>query len=94
LKWVPESKGVRYLGIQVSFRLLTKTNFDKLMTSLKGKMITWGNCNLSFIGRIIIANQVLLSSMWYMVACWNPNSIMCNQIKGGGSELHLGRQSV
>jgi hypothetical protein len=24
-----------------------EANFDKLMVSLKGKMITWGNCNLS-----------------------------------------------
>jgi hypothetical protein len=31
-------------------------NFDKLMISLKGKMIAWGNCNLSLIGRILIAN--------------------------------------
>jgi hypothetical protein len=39
------------------------------MTSLKGKMITWGNYNLSLADGIIIANQVLLSFMWYMVAC-------------------------
>jgi hypothetical protein len=52
------------------------------MISLKGKMITWGNYNLSLVGRILITNQVLLSSMWYMVTCWNPNPRMCNQIKG------------
>jgi hypothetical protein len=59
-----------------------EANFDKLMISLKGKMIAWGNCNLSLAGRILIANQVLLSSMWYMAAYWNPNPKMCNQIKG------------
>jgi hypothetical protein len=52
------------------------------MISLKGKMIAWGNCNLSFVGRILIINQVLLSSMWYMAACWNPNPTMCNKIRG------------
>jgi hypothetical protein len=52
------------------------------MISLKGKMIAWGNYNLSLVGKIFIANQVLLSSMWYMAACWNPNPKMCNQIKG------------
>jgi hypothetical protein len=82
LKWFPESEGVRYLGIQVDFWLLADANFDKLMTSLKGKMIAWGNCNLSLACKILVANQVLLSSMWYMVACWNPNPGMCNQIKG------------
>jgi hypothetical protein len=82
LKWIPKSEGVHYLGIQVGFRIFAKANFDKLMTSLKGEMITWGSYNLSFIGRILVANQILLSSMWYMAACWNPNPKMCNQIKG------------
>jgi hypothetical protein len=70
------------LGIHVGFWLLVEANFDKLMTSLKGKMIAWDNCILSLVSRILIANQVLLSSMWYMVPCWNPNPRMCNQVKG------------
>lgn len=56
MKWVPESEKVRLLDIQVGFRLPVKANFDKFMISLKGKMIVWGNCNLSLIGRIFIAN--------------------------------------
>jgi hypothetical protein len=69
LKWVHESEGVYYMGIQIRFQLPAEANFDKLMISLKGKMIMWGNCNLSLAGKIFIANQVLLSSMWYMAAC-------------------------
>ncbi len=45
-------------------------------------MIAWGNCNLSLAGIILIANQVLFSSMWYMATYWNPNPKMCNQIRG------------
>jgi hypothetical protein len=52
------------LGIQVGFQLPAEVNFDKLVTSLKGKMIAWGNYNLSLVGRILIANHILLSSMW------------------------------
>jgi hypothetical protein len=33
-----------------------EANFNKLMISLKGKMIAWGKCNLSLAGRIFIAN--------------------------------------
>jgi hypothetical protein len=51
------------------------------MFTLKGKMIAWGKCNLFLIGKILVANQVLLSSMWYLVACWNPNPRTCNQIR-------------
>jgi hypothetical protein len=63
-------------------QLPIKANFEKLMLILKGKMITWGKCNLSLVNRILVANQILLSSMWYLVACWNRNSKMCNQIRG------------
>jgi len=79
--WIPEGQGVWYLSIQIGFQLPTKANFQKLMFTLKGKMITLGKCNLSFAGRILVAKQVLLSSMWYLAACWNPNPRMCNQIK-------------
>ncbi len=29
-----------------------------------------------------MANQVLLASMWYLAACWNPNPSMCSQVRG------------
>jgi hypothetical protein len=82
LRWIPEGQGVRYLGIQIGFRLPIKANFEKLMLALKGKMIAWGKCNISFVGKIMVANQVLLSSMWYLAAYKNPNLRMCNQIRG------------
>jgi hypothetical protein len=69
LRWIPEGQGVWYLSIQIGSRLPIKANFDKLMSALKGKMITWGKCNLSLTSRILVANQVLFSSMWYMAAC-------------------------
>jgi hypothetical protein len=69
LRWILEGQGVRYLGIQISFRLPTKANFEKLMLALKGKMIAWGKCNFFLASRILVANQVLFSSMWYLAAC-------------------------
>jgi hypothetical protein len=82
LQRVPEGKGVRYLGIQVGFHLPPKANFSKLVTALKGKLINWSTCRLSLAGRILVANQVLLASMWYIAAAWNPNPAMCSQIRG------------
>ncbi len=82
LQWIPEGQGVRYLGIQVGFHLPPEVNFGKMVTALKGKLINWSTCRLSLAGRILVANQVLLASMWYMAAAWNPNPAMCNQIRG------------
>jgi hypothetical protein len=67
---------------QIEFQFPTEANIDKLMISLKGKMIAWRNCNLTLAGKILITNQVLFSSMWYMAACWNTNPRMCIQIRG------------
>ncbi len=82
LEWVSEGKGVRYLGIQVGFHLPPKANFSKMVTALKGKLINWSTCRFSLAGRILVANQVLLASMWYMAAAWNPSPAMCNLIQG------------
>ncbi len=29
-----------------------------------------------------MVNQVLLASMWYLAASWNPNPRMCSQVRG------------
>jgi hypothetical protein len=37
---------------------------------------------LSLAGRILVANQVLLASIWYLTTCWNPNLRMCCHVRG------------
>jgi hypothetical protein len=82
LKWLTEGEGTKYLGVLVGFHLPPKANFDRLMIALKSKLIAWNHNLLSLAGRILVANQVLLASMWYLAACWNPNPRMITQIKG------------
>ncbi len=82
LKWIPDGEGTRYLGIHVGSHLPSEANFDKMMLTLKGKLISWSHNKLSLRGRILVANQVLLASMWYIAASWNPNPRMCSQVKG------------
>ncbi len=81
-QWISKGKGVKYLGIHVGFHLPLEANFDKMLSVLKGKLINWNTCRLSLAGRILVANQVLLASMWYPAASWNPNPRMCNQVRG------------
>jgi hypothetical protein len=100
LKWIPKGKGTRYFGIQVGFHLPPETNFDTMMLAFKGKLINWSNNMLSLAGRILVANQVLLVSIWYLAACWNLDPRMCSQVRGlirnfiwGGKEV-LARAKV
>ncbi len=53
-----------------------------MMPTLKSKLITWSHNALSLAGRILVANQVLLASTWYLAACWNPDPKMSNQVRG------------
>jgi hypothetical protein len=69
LKWIPTGEGTRYLGIQVGFHLPPEVNFDTMMIALKGKLISWSHSMLSLVGRILVANHVLLASIWYLAAC-------------------------
>ncbi len=82
LQWVSEGKGVKYLGIQVGFHFPPEANFNKMVTTLKGKLINWSTYRLSLAGRILVVNQVLLASMWYLATAWNPSPAMCSQIRG------------
>jgi hypothetical protein len=78
----PEREGTRYFKIQVGFHLPPEVNFDKMMLALKGKLINWSNNMLLLTGRILVANQVLFASIWYLAACWNPDPRMCSQVRG------------
>jgi hypothetical protein len=82
LKWIPIGKRTRYLGIQVGFHLPPEANFDTMMIALKGKLISWSHSMLSLAGKVFVANQILLASIWYLATCWNPNPRMCCQVRG------------
>jgi hypothetical protein len=82
LNWIPDGEGTRYLGIEVGFHLPLEANFDTMMIALKGKLINWSHNMLSLVGKILVANQVLLISIWYLAACWSPNPRMCCQVRG------------
>jgi hypothetical protein len=81
LKWILKGRGTRYLGIQVGFHLPPETNFAAMMLTLKGKFINWSTNKLFLAGRILVSNQVLLASIWYLAACWNSDLKMCDQIR-------------
>ena len=41
-----------------------------LLLSLRKKLLLWSSTKLSFAGRIVVANHVLLASTWYVLSCW------------------------
>ena len=47
---------------------LQKIRAPLLLT--RKKLLLWSSTKLSFIGLIVVANQVLLATTWYVLSCW------------------------
>ncbi len=73
-----QAKLLRLIG----FNLPHNAHFDKLMLSLKSKLIAWASCTLSLVVRILVTNQMIMASIWYITIYWNPNFRMFDQICG------------
>jgi hypothetical protein len=62
------------MKVSVAKYLAIEASLDRLMFSLKSKLIAQSNCKL------LVANQVMLASLWYIATCWNPDPRMCHQL--------------
>ena len=67
--WIPKGQSIRYLGCRVGLELKAK-EVAPLLLRLRNKLIYWNKEKLSLAGRIVVANSVLLSSIWYIASTW------------------------
>ncbi len=91
LRWILEGQGVRYLGIQIGFRLPTEANFEKLI--IKGKMIAWGNCNLFHRQNSGCQPNIAFLNV-VPGGLLEPQSKDVQADQRNGTELHLGGQGL
>lgn len=82
ITWVVEGTGVRYLGSLVGFHLPLDTNTTPLLTSIKKKLRSWAVKTVSQAGRVVIINQVFLTTCWYMAACCGLSKKTCDILRG------------
>ena len=68
-RWIPEGTPVRYLGCQIGLELTAEQQIAPLLLSIRRKLIFWSSARLSLAGRAVVANQVLLATMWYVTSC-------------------------
>ena len=60
---------MRYLGCQVGLDLTAEQQIAPLLLSIQKKLLHWSSARFSFAGRVVVANQVLLATMWYITSC-------------------------
>jgi hypothetical protein len=73
LQWLQPGETTRYLGFQIGFQVSAEQRFEEALQTLKKKLAYWCTTHLSLASRVLIVNQVLLSSLWYVASCWCPH---------------------
>ena len=68
--WIPHGQSIRYLGCRVGLGLNAEDMIAPLLLRLRNKLIYWNKEKLSLAGRVVVANSVLLSSIWYIASTW------------------------
>lgn len=69
LKWLLPGEVTRYLGYPFGLNIPQREKDGKMLGQIRKHLSKWANKPLSLAGRIMIANQVVLSSIWYFASC-------------------------
>lgn len=69
LKWLLSGEVTRYLGFPFGLRIPQQEKDHKMLSQLRKHLAIWSTQKLSLAGRNMIANQVILSSIWYLASC-------------------------
>ena len=68
-RWLRRGEATRYLGFKIGMDIDRSEHYNLLVDKIKAKLIWWNARKLSFAGKIVIANQVLMATIWH-TTCW------------------------
>lgn len=68
LKWLLPGEVTRYLGYPFGLHIPQKEKDGKMLSQIRKHLSKWSNHPLSLVGRIMVSNQVILSSIWYLAS--------------------------
>lgn len=69
LKWLVPGEVTRYLGYPFGLHIPQKEKDGKMLSQIRKHLGKWSNHPLSLACRIMVSNQVILSSIWYLASC-------------------------
>ena len=71
---------VRVLGVWIGETTCAGDNFTAQFASIHAKLKAWKSRPLSELGKVMVANVLLYSRLWYRTEIWSPP---CNMLGGG-----------
>lgn len=69
MKWLVPGEVTRYLGYPFGLHISQKDKDSKVLSQIRKHLAKWSTNKLSLAGRIMVSNQVILSSIWYLASC-------------------------
>ena len=69
MKWLKSGEVTKYLGYPFGLHLPQKEKDGKMLGQIRKHLAKWVSHPLSLAGRIMVANQVVLASIWYFASC-------------------------
>jgi hypothetical protein len=69
LKWLEKGEVTKYLGYPFGIDIPQKEKDAKMLSQIRKHLISWSSNKLSLAGRILVSNQVVLYSIWYLSYC-------------------------
>ena len=101
LKWLQPGEVTRYLGYPFGFNIVQKEKNNKMLSQIRKHLHRWANNWISLAGRIMVANQVILSSIWYLASCTDFSNQAIKLVRAtvrnyiwSGKKEHLARARV
>jgi len=75
--------GFKYLGVFIGDEVMTQKNWEGIIDKVKGRLDKWKWLlpKMSFRGRVLIANNLVASSLWHKFACLDPPITLMTKLK-------------
>ena len=68
VNWFKKGEWVRYLGVSYGYKVLQEIKNEKILTQVRKALIYWSSRKLSQADKILVSNQVILASLWYLAS--------------------------
>ena len=67
--WVLDRTTFKYLGFMMGREIPNGAQLFHVQSKISRKLNQWRRYHLSFATRVLIVNQVMLSTMWHSISC-------------------------
>ena len=93
--------GLKYLGIYLGAKEITKKNWDGVLDKVRAKLNKWRWLlpQMSYRGRALVINNLVSSTLWHKIACMEPPAGLLQEVQSVlvdffWDKLHWVSQSV